>query len=79
MELTKNSLELSIFLRLGAHIAMLLLVSGRINDSIQAKKSYNDIMKAFLNEFIKLKQGDKDPRNMEPVLFYISFMIGEEA
>lgn len=55
---------------------MLLLVTGRISDhNIQ---SYNEILSEYIDLLVNTKQADKDPKSVDQVIFYISFLIGED-
>jgi hypothetical protein len=77
-EMEMRNLEYSIVLRLSAHIAIVLMLNGRIVNGERSMSNYNSILTAYLEELIVLKEADKNPRGVESVVFYISFLLGEQ-
>jgi hypothetical protein len=77
LEKEKRQLKRSVILRVCAHVAILFMVTGRVNES--NIPSYNYILSSFITHFIETKQADKQMECAERVLFYISYLIGEDA
>lgn len=74
-----RKLEYSIILRLSAHVAIVMMLNGRILSGERALYNYNSILNAYIEELITLKDAERNPRAVESIIFYISFLIGDQA
>ncbi len=72
-----RNLEYSIILRLSAHIAIMMMLNGRIVKDDRAISNYNLILTAYIDELIVLKNAEKNLRSVDSIIFYISYLIGD--
>lgn len=77
-EIEMRNLEYSIILRLSAHIAILMMLNGRILFDDRAIFNYNSILTAYIEELIVLKEAERNPKAVDSIIFYISFLIGDQ-
>jgi hypothetical protein len=76
-EIEMRNLEYSIILRLSAHIAIMMMLNGRIVKDDRAISNYNLILTAYIDELIVLKNAEKNLRSVDSIIFYISYLIGD--
>lgn len=74
----KNDFEsekYTIILRVFTHLAMMLLVTGRVSDI--GISSYNSILSEYIDYLVKTQQAYLNSKAVESIIFYISFLISD--
>ena len=71
--------EYSMRLRLSAHVSICLLLNGRILHNERSIMNYNQILSTYIDDLILMKRPEQNIKDLESIIFYISFLVGERA
>jgi hypothetical protein len=74
----KNTQEYQVIIRVAAHVAMSLLMNGRLLGDERSIRNYNTLIEAYIEYLIGVKNASSNPLSIEQVIFYIGFLVGVE-
>ncbi len=71
--------EYTIRLRLATHMAIFMLLNGRIMHDERSIRNYNRILSTYIDDLIAYKRPERNIKDLESIIFYTSFLVGERA
>jgi hypothetical protein len=60
-------------------LAIIMLLNGRILDNERSIMNFNQILSNYIDELIAQKNPQRNLKELESIIFYTSYLIGERA